>query len=322
MNASAADIYPWQQTRWDACMARLREGKLPHALLLHGETGTGVGDFSERLVGALLCSGDDKPCGHCRACRLREGGNHPDFCEVAAEKEGGDIKVSQIRDLLSFLQIARHYSAFKTVLIRDADAMNRAAANSLLKMLEEPPANTVMVLTSRHPFRLPATVRSRCQTVRLSSPDRQQAGAWLAAACDINEDEAAHRLAACLWRPIHALAAARADADSDTPPGRDDFRKDIGELLAGQANPAELIEKWQGQPVAMVHQWLLEAAEEAIRGEFQVAGAAGRGLPLRKLFSFYDRQKYRCLSIKINLNPRLLLESALIEWQLVCAASK
>ncbi len=282
----STESHPRQQVQWDACMARLNDGNMPHALLLHGEVGVGLRHFADRLASALLCPRDDKPCGDCHACRLHSGGNHPDFCLVAAEKEEGEIKVGQIRDLLSFLQISRHYEALKTVLIRDADMMNRVAANSLLKMLEEPPAGVILLLTSHHPFRLPATVRSRCQSVRLNRSEPQVGAGTL---------------------------------DGDEAPGREAFRKDVANLLRGQTGLAGLAEKWQDQPVRNVHQWLLEITEETIRREFE---GAGRGFPLRKLFSFYDRQKYRCLSLKVRLNPRLLLESALIEWQLVCVAAK
>ena len=307
---SDCDIYPWQQEQWDGCLARLDQNKMPHALLVHGEAGIGVSRFAERLVQTLLCNGSDKPCENCRGCRLHAGRNHPDFREVTAEKEGGEIKVGQIRDILPFIQIPRHYDTSKVVLFSDADTMNRAAANSLLKMLEEPPADTLMMLVSHYPFRLPATVRSRCQTVRLRCPDQHQAECWLAATAGISSKEAECRLNACNGHPLRALEA------DDSTFNRENFRQDITDLVAGQGTLIELSAKWQEQPVATVHQWLLESAEEAIRAEL---GKEGTGLPLHKLFSFYDRQKYRCLSIKARLNPRLLLESALIEWLLVCS---
>ncbi len=309
------EIYPWLRTQWRGCVERLRDGRLPHALLISGEHGVGVGDFAERLVCALLCLGDDKPCGHCQACKLHSGKNHPDFMRIKAEKEGGEIKAGQIRDLLSFLQISRHYDGFKTVLIVGADAMNRSAANGLLKMLEEPPDDTVIVLTSHSPFSLPATVRSRCQAVRLSCPDRQELVAWLAGRRNVEPAEAERRLAAHAWRPMHALAGT---SDAGGEADKDGFFEDINKFLQQGISLVEVSEKWANQPALKVHQWLLERVEETIRREF---AAQGRGLPLRKLFSFYDRQKYRCLTLKVHLNPRLLLESALIEWQVVHAAA-
>lgn len=309
------EIYPWLQAQWHGCIERLNSGRLPHALLISGEQGVGVGDFAERLVRALLCLGDDKPCGRCRACKLHSGKNHPDFMRVEAEKEGGEIKAGQIRELLSFLQISRHYDGFKTVLIVNADAMNRSAANGLLKMLEEPPNDTVMVLTSHSPFGLPATVRSRCQAIRLSCPDRDGLVAWLAEACQIDSAEAERRLAAHAWRPMHALAAVSGE---DGEPDKDAFLEDLGGFLQQRSTLIEMSEKWAGQPPLNVHRWLLERAEETIRREFT---GQGRGLSLRRLFRFYDRQKYRCLTLKVHLNPRLLLESALIEWRVVHAAA-
>ena len=312
MNVDAT--YPWLQAQWRGCMERLRAGRLPHALLVSGERGVGVGDFTEQLTGACLCLEDDRPCGRCRACKLHSGGNHPDFMRIEAEKEGGEIKSGQIRELLSFLQISRHYDGLKTVLIVGADAMNRSAANGLLKMLEEPPGDTVMVLTSHSPFSLPATVRSRCQAVRLSCPDRRALVAWLAAAGNVEPAEAERRLDDHAWRPVHALAAG----DENGERGKDDFLEDVDAFLQKRSTLVEVSEKWAEQPALKLHQWLLERAEETIRREFT---AQRQGLPLRKLFSFYDRQKHRCLTLKVHLNPRLLLESALIEWGVVHAAA-
>ena len=298
------NIYPWQQAQWDAFMMRWHQKNLPHALLLHGEDGVGVENFSECLVRTLLCLGENKPCGNCRTCKLYTGSNNPDFYKIGVEKEDGEIKIKQIRELIPFLQVPRHYNMLKIALIQNADLMNYAAASSLLKMLEEPPEHVLIVLTSHHPFRMLATVRSRCQTIHLRSPNQRQSCIWLAKACDISESEAKRRLISCSWRPIHALEVTKSLT-------REDFYKDVNELIKKQTTLIELTKKWQEQPVNAVHQWLLEATENAITREFKNEG----GLPLHKLFSFYDRQKYRYLSTKVRLNPRLLLESALIEWQ-------
>ena len=304
---SDSAVYPWQREQWDSCIARLNRGRLPHALLVHGEAGLGIVRFAEELTRALLCGSEKKPCGSCRGCLLHASGNHPDFREIKAQKEGGEIRIRQIRELLPFVQTARHYDTFKTVLLRDADMMNRAAANGLLKMLEEPPPGTVLVLTSHHAFRLPATVRSRCQAVRLYCPDPDQARAWLVATASLSEAEAERRLAGCNWRPLHAL-----DVGPDGALTREDFRNDIAGLIRGQGSVVDISEKWQEISAAVTHRWLLEIAEETIRRGIK----KGQGrLFLRKLFNFHDRQKRRCLLLKVPLNPRVQLESALVEWQ-------
>ena len=305
-------IYPWQREQWEMLHSRLRASALPHALLLHGEQGTGIDHFAEHLIRTLLCLAEEKPCGCCRTCRLYASGNHPDFLAVAPEREGGDIKINQVRALADYLQTARHYGKCKVVWMESADTMNRAAANGLLKTLEEPPSNTLVVLTSHFPFRMPATVRSRCQTVRLNCHDRAQARKWLSEVEGIGEDEATQRLAAHRWRPLHAM---NVPSNNVTQAGdRESFFQDMDSLCARRTTLVEIAEKWHTQPTLQVQRWLLELVETAI---VQQVKSPSPEISLPKLFSFYDRQKYRYLSQKIRFDSRLLIEGALVEWQSV-----
>ena len=312
-----SEIYPWQREQWNMLHSRLSASTLPHALLLHGEEGSGVNHFARRLIETLLCLGDEKPCGRCRTCRLHAGGNHPDFLEVVPEKEGGDIKISQVRALVDYLQSTRHYGKFKVVLMESADAMNRAAANGLLKTLEEPPSNALIVLASHSPFLLPATVRSRCQSVRLDCHDHTEACKWLSAAEGIDEDEAERRLISHRWRPLHATSAPSGDTNTAQGEDRESFFRDIDSLHKRRAALVEVAEKWHAQPTRQVQRWLLELAEAAIVRQVKNPSPE---ISLRKLFSFYDRQKYRYLSRRVRFDSHLLIEGALIEWQSVYPA--
>ncbi len=307
-----SEIYPWQREQWDLLYARLHASLLPHALLLHGEQGTGVNHFARHFIKVLLCLGEKKPCGLCRTCRLHAGGNHPDFLEVAPENEGGEIKINQVRALADYLQTARYYGMLKVVLVKSADTMNRAAANGLLKTLEEPPSNTLIALTSHSPFRIPATVRSRCQTVRLNCCDHAQASKWLSETEEIREDEAVRRLVAHRWRPLHAISASSNGVEQTGD--RESFFQDVYSLCKQRTALVEIAEKWHTQPTRLVQRWLLELAETAIA---QQVKSPSPEISLGKLFSFYDRQKYRCLSQRVRFDSRLLIEGALIEWQSV-----
>lgn len=305
-------VYPWQYEQWTALQQRLQMQKLPHALLLHGETGLGVDHFAERFLRTLLCCAKAPPCRDCRACKLYASGNHPDFLEIAAEKEGGEIRVSQIRTLVEYLQTTRHYGDFKLVWIRNADAMNRAAANALLKTLEEPPSASFIMLTSHFPFRMPATVRSRCQGVRLACFGQAQACKWLAETEAISENEARRRLVTHRWRPL--LARPVAPETSALVGDKEDFYQDIMRLCRKQNTLDKVADKWQKQPPPLLHGWFLELAEAAIARALRNPPAQA---PAHRLFSFYDRQKYRYYSLKLNFNPRLLLEVALVEWRVI-----
>ena len=174
--------------------------RLPHALLLHGRKGIGKTEFAHGLAASLLCEAPEGAlaCGACEACRWFSQGNHPDYREVIPEAAEEDtegeaegapkadakkslvIKVDQIRAQADFIALTTHRAGFRVLVIRPAEALHPAAANALLKTLEEPPPATVIVLVSDQPSRLLATVRSRCRTLALPMPAADEALRWLA----------------------------------------------------------------------------------------------------------------------------------------------
>lgn len=176
--------------------------RLPHALLLIGPPGVGKREFAEQLAALLLCeavTADMQACGQCVACHWLAAGNHPDFRRIApggddkeaeetknekssekTKKQGaGIIRIDQIRDLEDFVFVGSHRQANRVVLITEAEAMQAAAANALLKILEEPPSNVYFILISSRQKMLLPTLRSRCRVVPFTQPDRQAATNWL-----------------------------------------------------------------------------------------------------------------------------------------------
>ncbi|MFZ5484141.1 MAG: DNA polymerase III subunit delta' [Pseudomonadota bacterium] len=167
---------------------------MPHALLLHGRKGIGKRDLAEDLAQWLLCQAPTEagPCRSCQACQWFEQGQHPDFkriepetggeSEEGADKKGGKlITIKDVRGLGEFLSLVSHQGGWRVVLIQPAELLNMAAANALLKTLEEPPARVLLLLVSHQPRRIPATVLSRCRKRPVPTPDRESARAWLLA---------------------------------------------------------------------------------------------------------------------------------------------
>ncbi|MDD5364740.1 MAG: DNA polymerase III subunit delta' [Gallionellaceae bacterium] len=184
-------LHPWNRDLWQELTGD--RARLPHALLLYGPKGIGKREFAADLAQWLLCEspGPDGACGHCKACGWYEQGAHPDFklVEPAAEsaredepgKKGGKfITINEIRSLGDFLGLVSHQGGWRVVVVQPAELLNAAAANALLKTLEEPPANVLIVLVAHQPRRLPATVRSRCRKLAVGLPASEQARAWLA----------------------------------------------------------------------------------------------------------------------------------------------
>jgi DNA polymerase-3 subunit delta' len=176
-------------------------------MLVHGPDGTGKRAFVAHVAAALLC---DVPitgnaCGICRNCRLLAAQSHPDFHVVEPESQtetGSDrlnayarryapekgksdrkpsrvIRIVQIRSLIESMRGRPQIASRRVAIVLPAEAINVNAANSFLKLLEEPPPDTIFLLVASVPGRLPATVRSRCVPLALMRPSRAEAISWL-----------------------------------------------------------------------------------------------------------------------------------------------
>jgi DNA polymerase III subunit delta' len=221
---------PWHHKALAMLLAE--RTSLHHALLLTGPHGIGKSAFAKALVAALLCeavAADGAACGECPGCHWFSQGNHPDFRHLqpeAAEEDNEEappptskkkekkseaIKIAQLRAAQEFLVLSSHRGGRKVLLIEPADALQPAAANALLKTLEEPPANVQLILISHQPARLLPTVRSRCRHVPLPSPAIDAAALWLTAA-GIRDAKAITALTG--GSPLLAQAWAQPEAES------------------------------------------------------------------------------------------------------------
>ena len=147
----------------------IAEEKFPHAVIFSGEEGVGKRLAAEICAAAILCENpvDGSPCGECENCRLVAARSHPDFYVVEAEetKTARNIKIGQIREMQSEAALRPINSARRVVIIDGAELMNKAAANCLLKTIEEPPSQTIFILLTASRSSLLMTIRSRCMTV-------------------------------------------------------------------------------------------------------------------------------------------------------------
>jgi DNA polymerase-3 subunit delta' len=206
-------LLPWQL---DAARATLAQrASWPHAMLLHGPRGIGKHALALNLAQALLCESpraDGLACGECAGCRYATAGQHPDFLRLELlliDPEEGTlapvetIGIDRVRALTQFVQLTSHRQRAKVAVICPAERMNAAAANALLKTLEEPPPGTYLILVSDQPGRVPATILSRCRRFAAPVPAPATARAWLAAQ-GVEEPDLA--LAQAAGAPIDALA--------------------------------------------------------------------------------------------------------------------
>ncbi|MGJ8670431.1 MAG: hypothetical protein ACSHXK_13140 [Oceanococcus sp.] len=174
--------FPWQEPLWQQQIEQLRDGRLPQSLLIVGARGTGKAEFARQFAKTALCSaGEDRPCDVCAACRTFEAGGQADWLEIRRAEDKKEILIDQVRGFCTEIQLTANSSAGRYALIHQADRMNRAAANALLKTLEEPPNGVHVLLTAEQLSRIPATIRSRCSRILMPGARLQQSRAWLGA---------------------------------------------------------------------------------------------------------------------------------------------
>ena len=189
--------------------------------------------------------------------------------------------------------------------------MTMQAANSLLKSLEEPPTKCLFFLTTYWPSRLPPTIRSRCQTVRIATPPREQVLAWLAETAAVDRQQAEEWLDLYNNRPLDALQAFSKRSDVDDNSNKKRFFADVQAYIEDPNLFLPTVEKWHQQKAELIHRWLLEMFSKVI--EERAERYAGTP-QLNYLYRLYDRQSMRYRQLENNLNARLQLESALSEW--------
>ena len=145
----------------------IAEGKFPHAVIFSGGEGIGKKKIAETCAAVLLCKNPvgGEPCGVCENCKLISAGSHPDFYLVEPESTKTTKNIKQIRTLQTEVSLRPVQAEGRVVLIDGAEFMNNAAANCLLKTLEEPPSQTIFILLSANRAGLLMTLRSRCRTV-------------------------------------------------------------------------------------------------------------------------------------------------------------
>lgn len=157
---------------WAANLLRdhIAQGRLRQAYLITGPQGSGRRTLALRLIQAINCQQPPAPgesCRECRACRQIERMQHPDLTVVQAEQVGGTLKVDQVRELQRGLSLAPYEARYRAALLLRFEEAHLSASNALLKTLEEPPSQVVLILTASSAENLLPTIVSRCEVLRL-----------------------------------------------------------------------------------------------------------------------------------------------------------
>lgn len=335
---------PWLQRAWQQASEARATGRLPHGLLIAGPERLGKRELAERLVQALLClqARPDGACGQCRACAMFQARyqrdpleirpdetpahpsghpGHPDVRYVgyvlnekaSPKRMYQELVIEQIRELSSWLVLSPQLAGPKVVLIEPAHGLTHAAANALLKTLEEPVPGRYLVLVTDQPQRLPATIRSRCQRLEVKLPPRDEALAWLAQA-----GHAGARAEGALDANHGHPGRARHDLEQGGMELRAEVARDLLALANGRERVAPAAQRWCDERLGQRLQFAAETVcdwSAALAGGDAVDGGPPANFDRRRLADWFD-QVTRCQSLlRTTLRQDLMLAELLRRWR-------
>jgi DNA polymerase III subunit delta' len=293
---------PWLDKEMASLRAAFEADRMPHALLIHEAPGAG-GEWLAKWIARLLLKTDRD--------------QHPDWISVHPIDESRQIRIEQVRELAQELALTSHQGGYKVGVISPADVLNRFAANALLKTLEEPSARTVLILVVTQPSRLPATILSRCQRIRIAAPGRAQAVAWLEATRGKGE-----------WKAVldivgeAPMLAAESDAQIVVQIGTE-VRHGLDEAAAGASDPVATAERWARAELPLrlrcFENWLTErirsqSESQAFLTEVGAVTYLQRPqtvLNIRQLFELLDGVRDLESALDTPINRGLALETLL-----------
>ncbi len=331
MGSTSSSVLPWQESQWSLIQSMISNDRLPHALLITGVKGTGIQEFATKLAASVLCEQTTETgenCQSCAACHLIKASTHPDLLLVSPEEEGKAIKVDQIRKLVGFSQLQNHYNQRKVIIISPAEAMNISSANSLLKTLEEPPGDTLIILVSHQPSSLPITVRSRCQKMKVSASS-VHVREWLEGKV---EPELIETVLASGCGPLFSEGTEEAEQIPD----RSSLLEDLEYLAYRQQDPVEVADKWSKKQADDTFFWLLKICQDMVKLKLddKVFANSNNSLKLvnqdmikkltilaekydlKGIFQIHDKlfNYHKLVSANTNLKAATMLEDFTIEW--------
>ena len=304
--------YPWLQAVESEFAERLHGDRLAHALMLYGPAHCGKLGIARQFMAAALCLENRYPaCGQCRSCQLLASGAHPDGHVVTFEerkRQPGvlrtELVVEQMRRLIDALFLTNTVSRRKAALIHPVEESNSSAINALLKTLEEPPSDTLIILVSHDPGRVPATVLSRCQKLAVRLPESGAAIAWVMERSGLSEAEAGVALEAAAGSP---LRAAKLAADG----GLAQFlalREALDGLREGRAEPAQVLPDLADLEPERLWSWI--SLHAAALGRATAPGARGA----RTLLELQRQADVNRRFARSSVRKDLLLQDWLIQW--------
>jgi DNA polymerase-3 subunit delta' len=324
MQSVKPEALPWHASAVQHLLRCWNAQRVPHAILMQGASGIGKRNLAAWLSASLLC--EAKPantldrCGTCPSCTLIAAGSHPDLYWVVPEEDKQQVSIDQVREACDRLTRTSFRQGYKIAIVDPAHQMTVAAANSLLKTLEEPSRDSLLILLTSRPSALLATIRSRCQRVSVCGPTNEQALHWLAEKTGSAVSEAL--LAFAGRAPLRALdyANGRFDALNES------MAKSLGQLFSKRTDVTQVAAEWAKDELddrlIWLDLWLSSWARQGLTGTadqftFPAPNAhlpsPPRTLNISGVYAMVDRARaLRAQLARTALQRELAIESWLI----------
>lgn len=319
-----AHLLPWHDAAISKLQSAWTSARLPHALLLQGAEGLGKKLLAAWLSCAVLCERSTtvlQICGMCANCKLTTADSHPDLLWIAPEEDKQQISVDQIRAATERLSKTSYMGGYKIAVIEPAHQMTHNAANSVLKTLEEPPAQSLLILITSHATSLPATVRSRCQRIVVQRPGQNAALTWLQA--ETGSAVSPQLLEFAGGAPLRAVEFARDGAFDELDRH---MTQSLAALLSGDTDVTQIAGEWAKtalpERLTWLDLWLASQARAAIAGNADLITfptrpahlpSLPRTLNISAVYSMVDRLRaLKAQLTRTSLQRELAIESWLV----------
>lgn len=245
--------FPWCEEIWNNLTSSIKKNRFPHAILFYGNDGLGKNELAFELAHYLLCSEPNKnevACGMCKDCVLFSAKTHGDFYHIAPEHESKSIGVDQIRNLKTAAHQKPQRNNVKVFVMPRADKMTIAASNALLKILEEPPGESIFILTSETKHFLSPTILSRCHQFCFSPPSSEKTEQWLLS--NTNQAFSKELIKESLAWSLGAPLLAREFLQNNRVTEYQSCAAPLVAFFSGKQSVFALSKAWQGKPLTSI----------------------------------------------------------------------
>ena len=314
-------MYPWFQSIEQQVLKSVNANRLAHGLLLDAPAGSGKLDFARELAQWLLCNQSNdhqvSGCGTCKSCQLFSAESHPDYYLLdrlvdSKGKSKQSIGIDQIRTLTEKLIASPQLSGWRVAVIRSVGDLTSASFNALLKTLEEPGKNTLLILLTHNLQKVPATIKSRCQILKPELSLQSIAGWVKNKFPDVNDQVLKEILKDCDNAPLKAVSLIESEFTAE----KSSFYRQMDDLLTNKVTPNEVLNVIELNS----NLWLILSGYFQQKASMKLTTEQAQGilsaLDIHFVFELYDQviafQKGQFAGS--NLQEKLQFQAILIKW--------